>query len=133
LKGSGKLGWRVDKAEQRLGTASKESEVETEKRQEMIRETAEQANERGYGQEFGCHPLFTIHEDGTVTSNVDGKRITTPHQTLAERFYWLEVERPVRGLDHDRESQAFYLADGRLALSRNYARISALVGGGGRG
>ena len=64
-------------------------------------------------------PPFTITEGGEVRSAKDGKLITTFNQTLAEVWYWQEVEWGGPGLIHDEEAEAVYTNDGEFALSRD--------------
>ena len=63
-------------------------------------------------------PPFTISEDGTVSSTRDGKPITHYPQTLAEVWYWEEVDQGELGLIHDEEAEEFYTPSGELAISR---------------
>jgi hypothetical protein len=64
-------------------------------------------------------PPFTITEDGRVYSGRDGKPITRFAQTLADRWYWQEVDERELHLIHDEEAEAFYTPTGELALSRD--------------
>ncbi len=125
-----------------------EDEHERQKRLKMVREAAEQENERffrGLAIErrtaflesvgYGGHSAedlrdenflydddaapFVIAEDGMVSCSRDGKPVTQYPQTLAEVWYWKEVEEGGLGLVHDEEAQAFYTPDGELAISRD--------------
>ena len=66
---------------------------------------------------------FTIAEDGGVFSARDGKPITDFAQTLAEVWYWQEVEWGGSDLVHDEEAEAFYTPNGELALSRDRVNL----------
>jgi hypothetical protein len=57
----------------------------------------------------------------------DGRPVTDPRQTLAEHFYWMEVEWGHPGLVHDEEAQAFYTPDGDFALSRDRVDLRHLM------
>ncbi len=62
-------------------------------------------------------------------SSRDGKPITDTRQTLAEPWYWEEVEVwGGEGLVHDEEAQAFYTPSGELALSRNLVDLQRFMG-----
>ena len=56
--------------------------------------------------------------------------MTDPHQTLAEKFYWMEVGFGGSGLAHDEQGEAFYTLEGGLALSRTYVHLGRLMGDG---
>ena len=103
---------------------------EREEERKRIRKQAEHANRCGWGQEVGRWPLFEIDEDGSVSCTHDGRPVTDSHQTLAESFYWMEVEWGGPGLVHDEEDQAFYTPSGELALSREYVSLPRLMGPG---
>ncbi len=120
-----------------------EDKAERQKRLQMVREGAEQQNERfaierrtaflesvgyeGHGAEDlrdenflypEDEPPFTITDEGEVFSTRDGKPITEYRQTLAEVWYWNEVDRRELHLIHDEENQVFYTPEGELAISR---------------
>jgi hypothetical protein len=124
-----------------------EDEAERERRLKMVREGAEQLNESFYrdlararrtaflenvgyeghtaedlrDENFlypGDEPPFTLAENRTVFSTRDGKPITDYAQTLAEVWYWQEVDEGELHLIHDEEAQAFYTPEGNLAISR---------------
>jgi hypothetical protein len=86
-----------------------------------IRENAHYANR-------GRRPLFEIAEAGDVVCARDGRPVTDPHQTLAEKFYWMEVGFGGSGLAHDEQGEAFYTLEGGLALSRTYVHLGQLDG-----
>ncbi len=88
-----------------------------------IRENAHYANR-------GRRPLFEIAEAGDVVSARDGRPVTDPHHTLAEKFYWMEVGFGGSGLAHDEQGEAFYTLEGGLALSRTYVHLGRLMGDG---
>jgi hypothetical protein len=97
----------------------------TEKRRKEIREAAEHANRCQDQRE----PLpFEITESGDVLCARDGRPVTTYRQTLAEVWYWEEVEDGAPGLVHDEEAQAFYTQSGELALSRDRVDLQRLMG-----
>jgi hypothetical protein len=97
----------------------------TEKRRKLIREQAEHANRC---QDRFEEPLFEITEAGDVFCARDGRPVTDPHQTLAEKFYWMEVGFGGEGLVHDAEAEAFYTLEGALALSRDFVHLERLMG-----
>lgn len=126
---------------------AREREEERHERLKMVREGAEQLNKSFYqdlarerrraflesaghqghtaedlrDENFlypGDEPPFTIAEDGTVHSTRDGKPITDYAQTLAEVWYWDEVDRGELHLIHDEEAQTFRSPEGNLAISR---------------
>ena len=69
----------------------------------------------------GAVPPFVIaDEGGGVFCSRDGKPVTDFRQTLAEVWYWRQVELGNPGrLIHDEEAQAFYTPEGELALNRD--------------
>ncbi|MDP9479418.1 MAG: hypothetical protein M3R38_27730 [Actinomycetota bacterium] len=102
-----------------------ETERERAERLRTVREQAEHANR--------CHrgevPPFVIDEDGDVFSSRDGKPIIETCQTLAEEWYWEEVEVwGGEGLVHDEEAKAFYARTGELAISRDVVDLRHLMG-----
>ncbi len=97
----------------------------TEKRRKVIREQAEHANRC---QDRFEEPLFEITEEGDVLCAHDGRPVTDPHQTLAEKFYWMEVGFGGEGLVHDEETQEFFTPEGELALSRDFVHLERLMG-----
>ena len=110
-----------------------EDERLREEERERIRQEAERLNEScgearpiepdlGWLEGGGLLP-FTITEDGEVRSARDGKLITTFAQTLAEVWYWQEVEWGGLGLVHDEEAETFYTPNGELALSRDRVNL----------
>ena len=54
--------------------------------------------------------------------------MTDPYQTLAEKFYWMEVGFGGERLVHDEESQEFFTPEGELALSRDFVHLERLMG-----
>ncbi len=112
------------KAKDRLGQleeARGASEGSDEARRRRIRENAHYANR-------GRRPLFEITEAGDVVCARDGRPVTDPHQTLAEKFYWMEVGFGGSGLAHDEQGEALYTLEGGLALSRTYVHLGHLMG-----
>jgi hypothetical protein len=134
-----------------------ETDAEREKRLTMIREGAEQQNERffrelarerrgnlleevGYGTLSADElrdenfvypddtPPFVIADDGTVTCSRDGWPVTTYPQTLAEVWFWERVEDGDLRLVYDEETEAFYNRAGEFALSRDFADLRGLMG-----
>ncbi len=110
--------------------AAGETEAERAEKRKKVREQAEHANH--------CRrseiPPFVVDEEGKVFSSRDGKPITEPHQTLAEEWYWQELEwhREAAGegievFVHDEEAQAFYTPDGELTLSRDLANLRLVL------
>jgi hypothetical protein len=79
----------------------------TEKRRKVIREQAELANRC---QDRDEPPVFDVTEAGVFCAR-DGRPVTDPHQTLAEKFYWMEVGFGGEGLVHDEETQEFFTPD----------------------
>jgi hypothetical protein len=65
-------------------------------------------------------------EEGQIYTR-DGHPVTECHQTLAEEFYWMEVERGGPGLVHDEEAEEFYTPEGELALSRTYCNLQCVL------
>ena len=112
--------------------ASLGSEEEREKRlaeeRRRVREQAEHSNRCGEGR--GEAPFFEVSENGDVFGARDGRPVTDTRQTLAEVFYWREVEEGWAGLVHDEEAQAFYTPGGEPALSRDLVHLGRLIGRG---
>ncbi len=102
-----------------------ETPAEREERRKRIREQAEHANRCRYSDE---PPIFEITETGDVVCARDGRPVTHFSQTLAERFYWMEVGWGGPGLVHDEDAQAFYTPSGELALSRDHVNLRHLMG-----
>jgi hypothetical protein len=142
--------------EERRQEQGAEDEAERERRLEAVREAARQENERFYRElaikrrtafldsvGYEGHtaedlrdenflyaedePPFTITEAGEVFCTRDGKPVTTYHQTLAEPWYWQEVEWGGPGLVHDEEAEAFYTREGELAISRDRVDLQHYV------
>ncbi len=134
-----------------------ETTDEREKRLTMTREGAEQQNETyfrelarerrgellervGYGalsaderrDENLIHPEdtppFVIANDGTVTCSRDGRPVTDSPATIAEVWFWQEMEAPGLGLVYDEDAEAFYNRAGEFALSRDFADLRGLMG-----
>ena len=101
-----------------------ESTDEREKRLAMVREGAEQQNERYFRE-----PPFVIADDGTVSCSRDGRPVTAYPATIAEVWFWEEMEAPTGlGLVYDEETEAFYNRAEEFALSRNFADLRGLMG-----
>ena len=115
---------RLERLEDLAGVGAGEAEREDRERRREIRRQAEHTNR--------CHegdPLpFVIDEAGDVFASRDGKPITDTRQTLAEPWYWREVEEwGAPGLVHDEEAEAFYAPTGELALSRDRVDLRYLM------
>ncbi len=104
--------------------AALETEAEREERLRTVREQAEHANRCLWS----GTPAFVVDEEGNVFSSRDGKPITDSRQTLAEPWYWEEVEGGGEGLVYDEEAQAFYARTGELAISRDRVDLRHLMG-----
>ena len=105
-------------------TLPAETADEREKRLTMIREGAEQQNGKHFRE-----PPFVIADDGTVTCSRDGRPVTAYPQTLAEVWFWEEMEDlTALGLVYDEETEAFYNRAGEFALSRDFADLRGLMG-----
>jgi hypothetical protein len=151
---------RLNRIEAQTGSEP-EDEAERQERLQMVREAAEQDNERFYRElarerrraflesvGYGGHsaedlrdenllytddvPPFTITEEGEVYSTRDGKPITRYRQTLGEVWYWREVDDGELRLIHDEESQAFRTPDGEVAISRDGVDLRHVFGAIGR-
>ena len=118
---------RLRKLEGEAGAAPAsptESSAEREKRLAMIREGAEQKNEKHVRE-----PPFVIADDGTVACSRDGRPVTASPATMAEVWFWEEVEAPPGlGLIYNEETEAFYNRAGEFALSRDFADLRGLMG-----
>jgi len=101
-----------------------ETEREREERSKAVRESAEHTNHCHRGEVLP----FVVDEVGDVFASRDGKPIMEFAQTLAETFYWQEVEWGGDGLVHDEEAQAFYARTGELAVSRDAVDLRHLMG-----
>ncbi|MDP9487776.1 MAG: hypothetical protein M3Q49_18650 [Actinomycetota bacterium] len=105
--------------------ATLETEAERAERLQTVREQAEHANHCHRGEVLP----FLVDEEGNVFSSRDGKPITDSRQTLAEEWYWEEVEVwGGEGLVHDEEAQTFYARTGELAISRDRVDLRHLMG-----
>ena len=101
-----------------------ETAGERERRLTMIREGAEQQNEKHFRE-----PPFVIADDGTVSCSRDGRPVTSSPATIAEVWFWEEMEAPTGlGLVYDEETEAFYNRAGEFALSRDFADLRGLMG-----
>jgi hypothetical protein len=69
-----------------------------------------------------------IAGDGTVTSSRDGRPVTTYPATIAEVWFWQEMEAPGLRLVYDEETEAFHNRAGEFALSRDFADLRGLMG-----
>jgi hypothetical protein len=58
----------------------------------------------------------------------DGRPVTNTQQTLAEKFYLMELGWGGPGLVHDPEAEAFYTPEGEIALSRDFVHLERLMG-----
>jgi len=96
----------------------------TEEDREKVRELAEHTNRCQNNEP----PVFEITEDGGVISARDGKPVETVTATLAEEFYWMEVEWGAPDLIHDEDQEAFFTRDGHLAVSRERVNLPHLLG-----
>jgi hypothetical protein len=116
---------RLRRLEGEAETASPtESAAEREKRLTMIREGAEQQNEKN-----SREPPFVIADDGTVTCSRDGRPVTDSPATIAEVWFWEEMDNPTGlALVYDEENEAFYNRAGEFALSRDFADLRGLMG-----
>ncbi len=102
----------------------KETAAEREKRLTMIREGAEQQNEKNFRE-----PPFVIADDGTVTCSRDGRPVTAYPATIAEVWFWEEMEAPTGlRLVYDEKIEAFYNGAGEFALSRDFADLRGMMG-----
>jgi hypothetical protein len=89
----------------------------TEKRRKVIREQAEHANRC---QDWFEEPLFEITDEGDVLCAHDGRPVTDPYQTLAEKFYSMEVGFGGEGLVHDEETQEFFTPEGEPSVGTSF-------------
>jgi len=110
------------------GSEGEREERREEERRE-IRKQAEHSNRCGAGR--GEAPFFEVGKNGDVFCARDGRPVTDTSQTLAEVFYWWEVEEGWAGLAHDEQAQAFYTPEGEPALSRDRVHLGRLMGRGG--
>lgn len=101
-----------------------ETEAEREERLQTVRRQAEHANFCYRGEVLP----FVIDEAGDVFASRDGKPISDPRQTLAEEWYWEEVEGGGEGLVHDEDAETFYSRSGELAISRDMVNLQHLMG-----
>ncbi len=108
-----------------LAGGVEETAAEREERRRMIREGAEGANNRA--RRDGRVPPFEIADTGDVACTHDGRPVTTFRQTLAEPWYWEEMEAGPAHLVHDEEVQVFYTPSGHLALSRDVVDLRYLM------
>jgi len=118
---------RLKRLEDSLRPRAPEDERERQKWHERIREAAEGANRRRRLDGKGL--VFKIAEDGDVFCTHDGRPVTKWRQTLAEEWYWQELEWgcPL-GLLHDEEGEAFYTLGGELAISRYLVDLRHALG-----
>lgn len=100
-----------------------ESAAEREDRLTRIREGAEQQNEKHFRE-----PPFVIADDGAVTCSWDGRPVTTYPQTLAEVWFWEQMEDRDLRLVYDEEAEAFHNGAGEFALSRDFADLRGMMG-----
>ena len=101
-----------------------ETSAEREKRLAMIREGVRQQNARNFPE-----PPFVIADVGAVTCSRDGRPVTAYPATIAEVWFWEEMETPTGlALVYDEETEAFYNRVGEFALSREFADLRGLMG-----
>ncbi len=102
-----------------------ETTAEREERRRMIRQGAEGANSRA--RRDGKVPPFVIATNGDVACTHDGRPVITFRQTLAEPWYWEEMEAGYGHLVHDAKAEAFYTHSGHLAISRDVVDLRYLI------
>ena len=121
----------------RLRRAVKDMEAELHRPEDQREREREREEWRGHirhaaecdtrqRQRDGLEPIFEISEDGTVYT-FDGRLVDDCHQSLAETFYWMEVEWGSPGLVHDEEAEAFYTPEGELAVSRTRCDLQRIL------
>lgn len=115
---------RLGRLEELAGGGTGETEHEREERLKTVRRQAEHANFCHRGEVLP----FVIDEGGDVFASRDGKPITDGRQTLAEPWYWEEVEGGGEGLVHDEEAETFYSRTGELAISRDMVNLQHFMG-----
>jgi hypothetical protein len=98
---------------------------ETEAERLHLREGAEGANNRA--RRDGKVVPFEIADNGDVWCSHDGRPVTTSRQTLAEPWYWEEVEASYGHLVHDADAETFRTHSGNLALSRDVVDLRYLI------
>jgi hypothetical protein len=96
-----------------------------EERRRLVREQAEHVNRC---RDWDEQPVFEITQFGDVFCAHDGRPVTDPRQTLAERFYRMELAWGGPGLVHDEKEQAFYAPGGELTVSRERVDLRHLMG-----
>jgi hypothetical protein len=57
---------------------------------------------------------------GDVLCAHDGRPVTDPYQTLAEKFYSMEVGFGGEGLVHDEETQEFFTPEGEPSVGTSF-------------
>ena len=123
----GRLRGRVERLE---GDRRPEPEDEREHQRwrERIAYEANRMNENRLRE--GREPVFEITDSGDVFCTHDGRPVTEWRQTLAEDWYWQELEwgKPL-GLIHDEEAEAFYPPEGDLAISRYVVNLQYALRG----
>jgi hypothetical protein len=118
---------RLDRLERDF--AGPEPEASPKDRARTLQD-AEQSIERSRRE--GGEPVFEITPSGEVLCTHDGRPVEDWHQTLAEEWYWMQVEYHTAGVGHfthDQEAQAFYTSKGELALSRTACHLDRLFNG----
>ncbi|MDQ3301983.1 MAG: hypothetical protein M3518_01335 [Actinomycetota bacterium] len=108
-----------------LAGGVEETGAEREERRRMIREASEGANNRA--RRDGRVPPFEIADTGDVWCTHDRRPVSTFRQTLAEPWYWEEVEAGFGHLVHDAKEEAFYTHSGHLAISRDVVDLRYLI------
>jgi len=102
-----------------------ETAGERGERRRMIKEGAENANNRA--RRDGRIQPFELSGDGGVVCSYDGRPVTTFRQTLAEPWYWEETESSYGHLIHDPEAETFRTRSGHLAISRDVVNLRYLI------
>jgi hypothetical protein len=115
---------RLERLEALAGGVA-ETDTEREERRRLIREGAEGANSRAV--RHGRIQPFEIAPNGDVVCSRDGRPVITFRQTLAEPWYWEEVEHSYGHLAHDEEAETFRTHAGDLALSRDVVDLQYLI------
>ena len=121
----GSIERRLERLEVLAGGGVEETEAEREERLRMIREGAASANNRA--RRDGKVPPFELATNGDVWCTHDRRPVSTFRQTLAEPWYWEEVEAGFGHLVHDPEEEAFHTREGDLAISRDVMNISHII------
>jgi hypothetical protein len=116
---------RLERLEAVHAGGVKETTNEREERLRMIKEGAENANDRALRD--GRIPPFVIEAGGGVVCSHDGRAVVTSRQVSAEDWYRRELASGYGHLRHDPEEEAFYTRAGDLALSRQIMNIRHII------